>query len=89
MATEDHLHVSLPAALGEFVTDRVSTGGFADASQYVTSLIEADRLTQARDELERLIQEGIDSGPAIEVTDEFWETLRQRLVDRPNAGPAS
>jgi uncharacterized protein YoaH (UPF0181 family) len=30
--------------------------------------------------LNQLLQEGLDSGAAIEVTDEWWETKRQNLL---------
>jgi len=44
----------------------------------VDALLEQGKVEEARTELERLICEGVDSGPGIEVTPEFWEELYAR-----------
>lgn len=41
-----------------------------------------ERVAARRDRLNRLIQEGLDSGPAIPVTPEFWAEMRRRLEER-------
>jgi hypothetical protein len=38
-----------------------------------------ERVAARRERLNQLIQEGLDSGPAIPVTPEFWEDLRRRV----------
>jgi hypothetical protein len=57
---------------GEFVlpSDHRLAGWTVDA------LLEQGKIDEARIELERLVQQGIDSGPGIPVTPEYWEGLR-------------
>jgi hypothetical protein len=44
----------------------------------VDALLDQGNVEEARTELERLLLEGIDSGPGIPVTPEFWEQLHAR-----------
>jgi hypothetical protein len=48
-----------------------------------------ERLAVRRERLNQLIQEGLDSGPPIRVTPQFWEDMRQRLEDRMAARGAA
>ncbi len=41
-----------------------------------------ERVAARRERLNQLIQEGLDSGPPIRVTPQFWEDMRQRLEER-------
>ena len=55
------LHISLPEALREFALKRVETGAYSNPSDYVRTLIRADRERQQKLEaLRRDIQVGID-----------------------------
>jgi antitoxin ParD1/3/4 len=71
------MKISLPESLTAFVEQQVASGKYADAEQYLRALIEADQKQQAREHLEALIQEGLDSGPATEMTARDWEHIRQ------------
>ncbi len=51
----------------------------------VDSLLKQGKIEEAREELERLIQKGIDSGPGIEVTPQFWEDVRAEVRRRAKA----
>jgi hypothetical protein len=48
----------------------------------VDALLEQGKVEEARDEFERLILEGVDSGPGIEITPKFWDDLRVELKQR-------
>ena len=76
------MKISLPESLTAFVEQQVASGKYADAEQYLRALIEADQKQQARDHLEALIQEGLDSGAATEMTDRDWEQIRQEGLAR-------
>ncbi|MFT3882950.1 MAG: type II toxin-antitoxin system ParD family antitoxin [Gemmatales bacterium] len=78
----DALNVSLPKAMKEYVQERVKTGGYGNTSEYVRDLIRAEQKQRAKAELEALIMEGINSGPAHEVNDEFWAGLKERVTQR-------
>jgi len=48
----------------------------------VDALLDEGKVEEARAELERLVLEGVDSGPAIEVTHGFWERLHARALGK-------
>ena len=50
-----------------------------DPSYLLNKLMEDGDLEAARAELERLLLEGLDSGPAVEVTPAFWTDLKAEL----------
>ena len=55
------LHISLPEALKEFALKRVEEGAFSNPSDYVRSLIRADRELRLKLELLRSdLQQGLD-----------------------------
>ena len=71
--------VNLPDHLRSFVDAQVAERKLADAGEYVSTLIAADR---ANAHLEALLLEGLNSGPAVETTPEFWQSLRDELHRR-------
>lgn len=73
------VNVELPDALRSFVDARVNSGDFADAAEYLRDLVRRDREAQLS-RLRELIQEGLDSGPARELTDADWADLKQRAL---------
>jgi antitoxin ParD1/3/4 len=77
------LNVSLPETLRAFVDEKVKTGGYGTASEYVRDLIRQDQERAAEEHLEALLLEGLDSGDPVEVTPEFWNQLRAELDQRP------
>lgn len=73
------VNVELPDALRGFVDARVSSGDFADAAEYLRELVRRDREAQLS-RLRELIQQGLDSGPARELTEADWADSRQRAL---------
>ncbi len=73
------MKLSLPESLKAFVEQQIASGKYANAEQYLEALIEAD---QQREHLEALIQEGLDSGPATEMTAQNWEHIREEGIAR-------
>ena len=53
------LNISMPDELRAYIEARVNTGEYQSASDYLRDLIRHDR-----EETERLLVEGLDSGPA-------------------------
>ncbi len=53
------LNISMPDELRSFIESRVSTGEYQSAIDYLRDLIRHDR-----EETERLLTEGLDSGPS-------------------------
>ena len=72
--------IDLPSDLRDFVEDRVKSGKFSSASEYIVSLVDAARKNRA--EIEIALVEGLESGPAEEWTPREWQEIRQRVIDR-------
>ena len=80
------MNVSLPKALRSFVDERVSGSSYTSASEYVRELIRKDREHRvAQEGLEKLLLEGLASGPASEWTESDWASLRERVTKRLEA----
>ncbi|MEX1025023.1 MAG: type II toxin-antitoxin system ParD family antitoxin [Planctomycetota bacterium] len=94
MDTEDRsstsMNISLPKSLRSFVDERVSSSSYTSASEYVRELIRKEREHQAaQDRLEKLLLEGLASGPATEWTDDDWASIRERVMKRLEAQKGS
>jgi antitoxin ParD1/3/4 len=84
------LNISLPEPLRQFVDDKVKSGGYGTASEYIGELIrQAQNAEEEQVRLEALLLEGLDSGPGTEVTPEFWKELRPGLVEWDSAAACS
>lgn len=75
----DSLNISLGEPLKSFVEEQAVAGGFTRPDEYVSAVLNAERRRKAEDELERLLLEGLNSGPPIEATEEFWNEKLRRL----------
>lgn len=64
--------VQLPDAAQSFVEEQVASGRFTSPGEFITNLVEQARRHAARERVERLLIEGLDSGPPIEVDRDWW-----------------
>lgn len=80
MTLPDELHAKAEANAKKF--------GFDSVDEYVADLVKGDESDwnpkpvvtgYSREELQRLIQEGIDSGGSIEVNEEFWRRFGEKI----------
>jgi hypothetical protein len=89
--------ISLPDEWRERLEARARANGFASVEDYLLSLAQAEELEddtidgtpgpseltpRNREELERMLDEGMKSGPVIRVTPEFWDERRRELERR-------
>ena len=74
--------IFLPESLKVFVEQQVASGKYANAEQYLGALVEADQKQKSKEHIEALIQEGLDSGPATEMTSQDWEQIRREGLVR-------
>ena len=91
------LSLYLPAELRAKAEARAAEAGHSSLEHYIESLIRADvdidefgaldRLTfRSREQLEKLVLEGLASGSSKELTDADWEEKRRRLLERHSGG---
>lgn len=83
------MQIAIPETIHDYVRERVHEGGFGSASDYVCELIRLDRKRRAKQKLEDLLVEGLNSGDPMEGTAEFWEECwrdaQMRLRNESNA----
>lgn len=77
----ESMNVSLPRSMTEFIRGRMKAKGFGNKSEYIRSLVREDQRAEARERLESLLRDGLESEP-IEVTPRFWDDLRRRVEAR-------
>jgi antitoxin ParD1/3/4 len=66
------MNISLPEPMRAYVDQQVAQGGYSTASEYIRQLVREDQKRAAKQRLEALLMEGIESGPSVEITDEYW-----------------
>ena len=76
------MNVSLPAGYKDFVKFRMEKGGFCNASEYIRHLIREDHKRSETEELRKLLEESVRSGPATPLTHEDFEGIRRRIRER-------
>jgi antitoxin ParD1/3/4 len=70
----ESITVSMPEELKAFVRDRVRQGVYRSPSEHVRALIREDRRRSAEERLEKLLREGLESGPAAEIDEAGWRS---------------
>ncbi len=73
------MNISLPDPMKRYVEEQVTAGAYSSASEYVRELVRADQKRHAKEQLEQILLNAINSGDAIDVTPEMVEDVRQRL----------
>ena len=73
------LSVSFPKPMSDFIEERVRDGSFADASEYLRHLVRQD-YDRESEALRSLVEEGLASGPGIEMTPARRTAMRERLM---------
>lgn len=72
------MNVSLPDAMKQWVEDQVQTGRYGNSSDYVRDLVRKDQeRAEAREEFERLIEEGFASGESGMTLEEIFDEARR------------
>jgi antitoxin ParD1/3/4 len=88
--------ITLPDEMREELERKAQVMGFASVDEYILERVlqafaqdsempdhPLSKLTpRNREELERMLDEGMNSGPPIRVTPEFWEERRKELERR-------
>lgn len=74
------MNISLPDSLKDFAHSQTQTDNYSNPSDYVRSLIRKDKeKKEAQQHIESLLLEGLNSGKAIPVDQEYWKTKKAKL----------
>ncbi len=76
------MNISLPDPMKEYVEERVSAGAYSSASEYVRELVRADQKRHAKEQMEQILLNAMDSGDPFEVTPEMLEDIKLKLRTR-------
>ena len=73
------MNVSLPEELKEYVEAQTKSG-YSTPSEYVRELIRDDQKRRAKEKLDALLLEGLNSGDSIPVDAKFWSELKREAL---------
>jgi antitoxin ParD1/3/4 len=76
------LNILLPQSIKDYIDEQVSKLGYDTPGDYVSDLVREAKEREAEEQLEKLLLEGLDSGPATPMTSEDWEEIKQRGLNR-------
>jgi antitoxin ParD1/3/4 len=79
--------VSLPDQMKDFVESQARKEGFGTVSEYLRSIIREVQKREAKQALEAKLKEGLESGPAPDLTPQEWDAIeREGLAKRQHPG---
>ena len=76
------LNISLPDTMKAYIDSQVINRGYSTSEEYLRDLVRKDQLHQAEQHLARLILDGLESGPAQLIDDNYWQQKRNALRER-------
>ncbi len=76
------LTIDIPEPIQKWLESRLEGSEYKTPEEYIFSLLREDQRRSAEERLEELLLEGLDSGPPIEYTEEFWRRKKEALAER-------
>ncbi|MBE9055202.1 type II toxin-antitoxin system ParD family antitoxin [Sphaerospermopsis sp. LEGE 08334] len=76
------INISLPDTMRAYVEELVAQGGYSSVSEYFRELVRQDQKQRAKEQLQTMLLEGLNSGEATEMTAQDWEDIRQAVRDK-------
>jgi len=71
------LKISVPDPLGKWVKRQVAKKGYGSADQFVADVLRREKSLEARERIDALLVESLESGPSTPMTPRDWEEIRQ------------
>jgi antitoxin ParD1/3/4 len=75
------VNISLPEDMRAFVEAQMTAHGYGSVSDYLRDLIRDAQKRGAKLDLEAKLLEGLE-GPAVEMTDEDWDSIEREAQER-------
>ena len=79
------MNVSLPEELKKYA-EAQTKHGYSTPSEYVRELIREDQKRKAKEKLDALLLEGLNSGDPISVDVKFWTDLKREALAKLASG---
>ena len=67
-----------------YVEELLAQGGYSSISEYFRELVRQDQKQRAKEQLQTMLLEGLNSGEATEMTAQDWEDIRQAVRNKIN-----
>ena len=81
------LTIALPDTAQDYIDEQLARGYYATVDEVVIALILAEKKRQAKQALNGMIREGLNSGEPIAVTPEWWNQRREQLLQETTTEP--
>jgi len=75
------MNVSLPDQMKDFIEAQARKEGFGTVSEYIRSLIRDVQKREAKSALDAKLREGLESGPAADLTSEEWDAIEREGLE--------
>lgn len=79
------MNISVPEPMRDWVEALIKQGRYGNASEYFRELIRRDQERLARERLEQLLVEGIESGAPSPMTKKDWAEIRDEVAKKLEA----
>jgi antitoxin ParD1/3/4 len=73
------MNISLPQELKAYIEEQTKAG-YSTPSEYVRELIRDDQKRRAKEKLDILLLEGLDSGEPLAASPAFWDELKREAL---------
>jgi antitoxin ParD1/3/4 len=73
------INISLPDVMRTYVEEQVADGTYSTISEYFRELVRQDQKRKAKEHLETLLLEGLNSGNSTPLTEQDWDDIRQAV----------
>jgi antitoxin ParD1/3/4 len=70
------VNISLPESMKAYIDEQVATGGYGTVSEFFRDLIRQDQKRKAKESLETLLLEGLESGASTPMSAQDWKDIR-------------
>ena len=74
------MSISVPDQMKDFIEAQARKNGFEGVSEYLRALILEVQEREARQALDAKLREGLESGPAADLTSEEWESIEREGI---------
>lgn len=76
------INISLPEAMKAYIDEQVAKGGYGTVSEFFRDLIRQDQKRKAKENLEDLLLEGLQSGSTTPMSTQDWEDIRLAVQEK-------
>lgn len=80
------LTITVSESLKAFVEAEVAAGHYTTADELIGTLLREAQKRKARERVDALLLEGLDSGESAPMTEQDWEDLRRNLQQNGSEG---